>query len=351
MKVAIVYDRINKWGGAERVILALSKIFPSADFYTSVYNEVKAPWAKNLNVRTSFLQKFPFASSLHEYYATLMPLAFESLDLSNYDLVISVTSEFAKGIITKPESRHICYMLTPTRYLWSGFDIYFKNTFLKFISKPIVSYLKSWDKIAAYRPDEIIAISREVKQRIKKYYKMDSKIIFPPIQIADLKPFKRGEYFLVVARLVPYKRVELAVDAFNDLGIHLKIVGSGSQENSLKKRASGNIEFIKNLTDDKLFEYYRNCKALIFPGIEDFGLVMAEAQSFGKPVIAFKGGGALDIVKEGVTGEFFDEQNKESLKRVVEKFDPKLYNDKLCRKNATRFAFENFKKEFLSLIN
>src|ERR1035437_3756793 len=179
MKVALVYDRVNKWGGAERVLLALHKIFPEAPLFTSVYNAESAAWAKVFDVRTSFLQNFPKAKTAHELYAVLMPLAFESFNFDNFDLVISVTSEAAKGIITKPSTLHICYCLTPTRYLWSGYNDYFKSSIFKLISKPLVSYLRFWDKIAAKRPDEYIAISIEVKNRIKKYYKRDSEVVYP----------------------------------------------------------------------------------------------------------------------------------------------------------------------------
>ena len=185
MKIALVYDRVNKWGGAERVLLAFHKIFPKSDLYTSVYNREKASWAKVFNVKTSFLQDFPYAKTSHQFYATLMPIAFESLNLDGYDLVISVTSEAAKGIITKPETLHICYCLTPTRYLWSGYKDYFKNPLLRFFSKPAVFYLRTWDKIAANRPDEYIAISGDVQDRIKRYYGRNSKIIYPPLMLNE----------------------------------------------------------------------------------------------------------------------------------------------------------------------
>lgn len=169
MKVALVYDRVNKWGGAERLLLSLKKIFPNAPIFTSVYHE-RASWASGFNIKTSFLQKFPVASSFHEGFATLMPIAFENFCFDSYDLVISVTSEAAKGIITKPGTTHVCFCLTPTRYLWSGYETYFKNEYLKLISKPVISYLRTWDKIASQRPDHFLAISKEVKGRIKKYY-------------------------------------------------------------------------------------------------------------------------------------------------------------------------------------
>ncbi len=354
MKVALVYDRVNKWGGAERVLLALHKIFPKAPLFTSVYNNKTASWAKVFDVKTSFLQHFPKAKTSHELYATLMPLAFESFNFDNYDLVISVTSEAAKGIITKSHTRHVCYCLTPTRYLWSGYSDYFKNPLFKNLSKPAVSYLRNWDKIAAQRPDEYIAISTEVKSRIKKYYGRNSAVIYPPLMLRSLRSQTKtpGDYFLVVSRLTNfYKRVDIAIKACNDLKLSLKIVGSGLDEKKLMKMAGPTIEFLGDLTDDKLSDYYKNCRALIFPGKEDFGLVMVEAQSSGKPVLGFRGGGALEIIKEGVTGEFFDEQTPDSLKRVLKSFDDKRYNSKLCRENSEKFSFGQFEKAFQSFLN
>lgn len=355
MKVALVYDRVNKWGGAERVLSALHKVFPEAPLFTSVYNPGTAPWAKAFDIRTSFLQNFPKAKTSHELYATLMPLAFESFNFAGFDLVISVTSEAAKGIITKPATRHICYCLTPTRYLWSGYNDYFKGALFKLVSKPAVTYLRNWDKIAAQRPDAYIAISSEVRDRIKKYYGRDSKIIYPPISTSDFKisisDKAHNDYFLLVSRLTNfYKRVDIAIQACNDLKLPLRIVGKGIDEKKLKRIAGPTVEFLGNLTDRELSDYYKNCKALIFPAREDFGLAMVEAQSFGKPVIAFRGGGALDIIREGVTGEFFDTPISDSLKEVLKTFDGKRYNTKLCRENAQRFSFENFAQSIKSFI-
>lgn len=352
MKVALVYDRVNKWGGAERLILALKKIFPDLDLFTSVYNRDKAAWASDFNIKTSFLQKFPFALSSHEIYATLMPIAFESFSFDAYDLVISVTSEAAKGIITKPGTLHICLCLTPTRYLWSGYETYFANSIFRFLAKPVIFYLRFWDKIASERPDEFIAISSEVKERIKKYYNRQSVVIYPPLTIAgDNSLTKDDGYFLVVSRLVPYKKIDLAIKACKDLNLPLKIVGTGSEEIFLKSISSENIEFLGDLSDRELISYYKNCKALIFPGSEDFGLVMAEAQSFGKPVIAYKSGGALEIIKQGITGEFFENPTVESLKEVLINFNPSRYNSKTCKEQVRKFSFEEFEQKFTNLIN
>ncbi|HUD04861.1 MAG TPA: glycosyltransferase, partial [Patescibacteria group bacterium] len=356
MKVALVYDRVNKWGGAERVLLALHKIFPDAPLFTSVYNQKTAPWATVFNIKTSFLQNFPKAQTSHELYASLMPLAFESFNFDDYNLVISVTSEAAKGIITKPKTRHICYCLTPTRYLWSGYNDYFKGSIFRLLSKPAVAYLRNWDKVAAQRPDEYIAISTEVQSRIKRYYNRESEIIYPPSEMANgirstgsgqewqmANGKENGDYFLVVSRLTNfYKRVDLAIKACNELQLPLEIVGSGSDKKKLQKMAGPTVEFLGNLTDKELAIYYQNCRALIFPGHEDFGLTMVEAQSFGKPVIAYRGGGALDIIKEGVTGTFFDQQTVGSLKQVLKSFNKNSYNTKLCRENAERFTFAQF---------
>jgi glycosyltransferase involved in cell wall biosynthesis len=353
MKVALVYDRVNKWGGAERVLLALHKLFPEAPLFTSVYNQEKAPWAAVFDIKTSFLQHFPKAKTSHELYATLMPLAFESFNFDDYDLVISVTSESAKGIITKPKTRHVCYCLTPTRYLWSGYNDYFKSSFFKLLSKPAVSYLRSWDKIAAQRPDEYIAISSEVQARIKNYYGRESKVIYPPLMMKNVQSGKKapGDYFLVVSRLTNfYKRVDIVIKACNELNLPLKIVGTGLDKKSLMKMAGPTVEFLGNLTDDELSSCYKSCQALIFPAHEDFGLVMVEAQSYGRPVIAFKAGGALDIIKEGQTGEFFEKQTVESLKRVLLNFDHRRYNTKLCTDNAQRFSYANFATQFSDFI-
>lgn len=357
MKVALVYDRVNKWGGAERVLLALHKSFPDAPLFTSVYNQKTAPWAEVFDIRTSFLQKMPFAKTRHEFFPYLMPSVFENFSFDQYDLVVSITSEAAKGIITKPSTKHICYCLTPTRYLWSGYDTYFSNKTLKTLTKPVVSSLKKWDKIAAYRPDLMIAISKEVQERIKKYYGRDSVIIYPPLNVKanqkqqNTSQKKQKPYFLVVSRFVSYKRLDIAIEALSELGMPLKVIGAGSLEKKLKAKAGPSIEFLGNLTDEELVGYYKGCEALIFPGVEDFGLVMAEAHKFGKPVIAFAGGGALDIVIEGKTGYFFHEQTKESLMKALQKFENYSFDSKVIMKQAEKFSIDNFKKNFQSVVN
>lgn len=364
-KVALVYDRVNKWGGAERVLLALHELFPDAPLYTSVYSPAHAPWAKVFpQVIPSFLQKFPFASTKHELYPWAMPIAFESFDFSQYDLVISVTSEAAKGIITKPETKHLCYLLTPTRYLWSGYEEYFNSPIKEIVASPMVSYLKTWDKIAANRPDEIVCISDEVSGRCKKYYGKDSKVIYPPV---DVERFNQkstnwrvkariekaglswGKYFLVVARLVPYKKVELAIEVFNQLKWQLVVVGTGSELGNLKSKAGNSVFFAGKVPEADLPIYYQGCQALVFPQEEDFGIVAVEAQAAGKPVIAYRAGGALETVVEGKTGMFFDQQTPESLRNALEKFNPEDYEPSDCMENAEKFSKEKFLNSFATL--
>jgi glycosyltransferase involved in cell wall biosynthesis len=368
MKVAIVYDRVNKWGGAERVLLALNEIFPHAPLYTSLYNKETASWAKIFpQIKTSFLQKLPFARDRHEHFPYLMPLAFESFNFSRFDLVISVTSEAAKGIITKPGTTHICFMLTPTRYLWNMYDFYFKGRFFKAITKPIVSYLRGWDRIAAQRPDIIVAQSTVVKKRIKKYYGRESELIFSPVDVEKFKisphtmhhtPYTK-DFFLYVSRLIPYKRADLAIEAFNELGFPLIIVGIGSEEKKLKKTAENNVKFVGELTDRELAGYYQNARALIFPQEEDFGLVVLEANAAGTPVIAYKAGGALDTVVDPVkaeltgqaaTGIYFDKQDVKCLIAAIKRFEKMKFDKCDLIKNAERFSKERFTKEFKNLI-
>jgi glycosyltransferase involved in cell wall biosynthesis len=351
MRTALIYDRVNKWGGAERVLLALHELFPQAPLYTSVYDKENARWADVFDVRTSFLQNLPHVVSNHEYYPFFMPIAFEQFNFDNYDLVISVTSEAAKGIITKPHTRHICFCLTPTRYLWSGYDQYFKNKAFKYIVNPVVKYLRVWDKIASNRPDLYIAISKEVQKRIKKYYCRDSELVYPPLFLDTKMPkLKKKNYFLIVSRLVLYKNIDLAIKTFNHNGLPLKIIGIGKEEEKLKKIAGPTIEFLGKVSELELAEYYTQAKALICPGIEDFGLNMVEAQKYKTPVIAFRSGGALEIIKENKTGLFFDQIEIKSLNEKILDIDRRVFKDHDFKAQTRLFTFRYFKENFLSLV-
>ncbi len=360
MKIALVYDRVNKIGGAEKVLLALHEIWPKASLFTAVYNKETAAWANDFNIKTSFMQKFPFAKKSHRFYPWLTPFAFESFSFDKYDVVLSVTSAEAKAVISKPDTLHICYCLTPTRYLYSGYKEYLKQPgfgFLSFFAKKFFKFLapklKKWDLVAAQRPDEYLAISNTVKKRIKKYYKRKSKIIFPPVETNKFKPRKNiqmDDFFLIISRLEPYKRIDLAVKAFNQLGLPLKIIGTGSMKNKLNAQANENIEFLGQLTDKALIHYYQTCRAFIMPQNEDFGIAAVEAQAAGRPVIAYKKGGALDTIIENKTGIFFEKQTVESIIKAVKEFESMEFKVDDCLDNAQKFDKNKFKKQIKKFV-
>lgn len=357
MNVALVYDRVNKIGGAERVLGALHELYPKAPLYTAVHHPQKTPWTKGWEVRPSFLNRLPLARSLHEIYPWLTPMAFESFDFSGFDVVLSVTSADAKGIITKPKTLHLCYLLTPTRYLWSDADLYRKAipAALRPIAKPIFSYLRAWDKIASQRPDYLVAISNAVRERIKTYYHREATVIYPPVDVELFKSKRDGDlpyadYFLVVSRLVPHKRIDLAIAACNALKIPLVIVGTGWQMEKLKSQAGPTISFVGQLTDEMLVLYYQKCRALIFPQEEDFGIAVVETLAAGKPVIAYNRGGATEIVRKGKTGLFFSQQTSASLIRALQRFDHEHFKPEDCQENAERFSKSRFMREFSSKV-
>jgi glycosyltransferase involved in cell wall biosynthesis len=354
MKIALVYDRLNKWGGAERLLLALHQIFPEAPIFTSVCDYQKTPWLQGIKVKTSFLQKVKLFRNHHQYLPFLMPLAFESFDFSGYQIVISVTSAEAKGLITKPEVMHLCYCLTPTRYLYSHFDQYLKAIPFKQPAKVVLGLLKNWDQVASQRPDRYLAISRVVQSRIKKYYNRESEIIYPPLLFdGGVKAYKKDNhqpFYLIVSRLEPYKNLDLAVKSFNKLGWSLVIAGSGSQEKYLKRLAGPTVKLVGHLTDTELFDYYKNCCALVMPQEEDFGLVALEAQRFNRPIIALARGGALETVIAGKTGIFFQEPTVESLTNCLRHFTSIKFNNLDFDKNLRQFSFEIFKRNFTRFL-
>jgi glycosyltransferase involved in cell wall biosynthesis len=354
MKIAIVYDRVNKIGGAERVLESLHSIFPTATLFTSIYNKKNTPWANSFKVKTSFIQRIPLLNVRHEFIPYLMPIAFESFNFDGFDLVISVTSEASKGVVVPTDTPHVCICLTPTRYLWSGYDQYFKNPLLRLLTLPLIWYLRRWDLIASRRPDAYIAISDNVKKRIKKYYGCESEVIYPPADRLFLEKkvekIEDKKYFLVVSRLVDYKRVDLAVRACTKLKLPLIVIGEGSEYERLDSLSGETVKFLGKVDDATLRAYYKNCRALIFPGVEDFGITMVEVQSAGKPVIAYGAGGALEIVKEGVTGVFFKKPTVKSLSEVLLKFKDSRYNENNCKKNATRFSEKNFRDSLLRYL-
>ncbi len=370
MKVALVHDYLNQYGGAERVLEAFCEMFPDAPIYTLVYDAKLTGFAfEGRRIKTSFLQKMPFAASRHRYFPIFMPYAVEQLDLSYYDLVLSDSGSYAKGVITKPDTVHISYCHTPHRYVWDNshklIGEFRYPRIIKALSPLFMTYVRIWDSQSSERVDAFIANSEFVRRRIKKYYGRDAAVIYPPLNTrrffarepdaptavgASLAPKGREDYFLMVGRMVPYKKFGLAVDIFNQLGLRLKIIGDGPDRKKLEKKARSNIEFLGLVSEPNLPEYYARAQALIFPQEEDFGVVALESMASGRPVIAYRGGGALEIIKENEDGIFFDRQTGDSLIDAIGRFQSMKFDPVLIRKHAMRFDKERFKEEIRNFI-
>ena len=374
-RIAIVYDWFDKWGGVERLLLNLHEILPQAVFFTSYYDDKKANWAKNLQIKTSFIQRLPPLIKRNRLLSLpFYPYAFESFDFSAYETVISVSSSFAKAIITKPSTFHIGYLLTPTRFLWIQPDIY-QNKLVQGLASGYTRSLCQWDFVAAQRPDKIISISKTVKDRCQKYYQRESKVVYPPFDIEywkriksqnsnlktqnyslKLKTIENKKYYLVVSRLEPYKRVDLVIKVFNERqNMNLVIVGKGSLENNLTKMADDNIYFLKDISDVELAYLYKRAEGLIMPPEEDFGYVALEAQFFGCPVIAYGCGGAKETVIDGQTGVFFTNQTEESLLQALARFNTISYNlkkttDFFSERQVEKFSKKLFEEKFKSIL-
>lgn len=357
MRIAFVHEYLNQFGGAERLLQVLCALFPEAPIFTLLYDENATGGVFSGQViRTSFLQKVPFAKKHHRLFPILMPLAIELFDFSDFDLVISISASFAKGIITKPHTKHICYCLTPPRFLWDESQQFVKDIgypeIIKKIIPPFATYLRMWDREASFRVDEFWTISNFIKERIGKYYGRSSAVFYPPVNTVKFHISENiGNYFFMAGRLVSYKKFDLAIRVFNKLNLPLKIAGIGPEIRRLKKIAGKNIEFLGLVPDEKLAELYARAKACIFPQEEDFGIVPLEAMASGRPVIAFRGGGAAETVLENKTGVFFDEQTEESLAEAVKNFNSDNFNSAVCRARAEEFDVAAFKQKFLALIN
>lgn len=357
MKIALAHDDLIQYGGAERVVDVLHDIYPSAPLYTAVYARAQMPaHYRKWQVHTSFMQKLPGIAKHHQLYLPLYPIAIEGFDLSRYDVVLSSSSRFAKGVITQADALHVCYCHTPMRFAWN-YHSYMAGeraaSKARYVLPLVMNYVRLWDEASAGRVDAYIANSRVTARRIYKRYKRQSTVINPPINTGHYRPRLDGsveDYFLIVSRLIPYKRIELAVEAFSKLGLPLKIVGKGRQEDELKARAGSNIEFIGTVSDEQLKALYSGCRAFIFPGEEDFGISPLEAQASGRPVIAYGAGGALETVVPGITGEFFTEQNANALAEAVSSFNPRDYDPAAIRRHAEGFDTEVFKQKIADFV-
>jgi len=359
MRVALVHDWLTNFAGAERVLVSLHELFPQAPIYTSVYRPQEFPQLAGADVRTSFLQKIPLARSRHQAFPLLRTVAFERFDLSEFDVVISSSHAEGKGVITGPDTLHICYCYTPIRYYWSGYHHYlrnprygFLNPVIKLVMPYLANYLRVWDRCAADRVDLFVAISHHVARRIRKYYRREAEVIYPPVNTSWLRVSETvDDYFLLVGRLIPYKRADIVIEAFNKLGLPLKVVGTGSELQSLKDAARPNIEFLGRIPDRELAEIYPRCRALIFPQEEDFGIVPLEAMAAGRPVIAYRGGGAVETVVDGETGVFFERQDAQSLMEAVRDFDAGRFDSRSLRKHAEDFNASVFKQRISRFVN
>lgn len=356
MRIALIHEYLNQFGGAERVLGVLCSLFPDAPIYTLFYDaEATGGVFEGKEIRTSFLQKAPFIKNYHHFFPLFMPLAIEQFDFSEFDVVLSISSSFAKGIITKPGTRHICYCLTPPRFLWDDSQKFVEEfqypSFVRKVLPPFITYLRLWDREASLRVDEFWAISGFVGERVKKYYLKDTKVIYPPVNVNRFHVSKDiSNYFFMAGRLVSYKRFDLAIKAFNELGWPLKIAGIGPEMKRLKKMSGGNIEFLGLVSDQELAYMYTHARAFIFPQEEDFGITPLEAMASGRPVIAYRGGGALETIKEGETGMFFNKQTKESLIGALQEFNSVKFKPEACRAQAEKFDVHVFKEKILGKL-
>lgn len=369
-KIALAHDFLTSFGGAERVLMSLHNIYPEAPIYTLLYDKDKMQkYFPNAKIRPSFLNKFPvFLKRRKKYLLPFFSTATETFDLRDFDAVISSSNSFVKGIITKPKTIHICYCHAPSRFLWDWYFNYLDENRIKWIKKifavPFLHYLRMWDKSASERVDYFIANSSNTADKIKKFYGKDSAVIYPPVSVDEFKAKEKNEkakiktkdYFLIISRLSAYKNIDIVVEAFNKLELPLVVIGDGGEKNRLKKIAKKNIEFPGFLPDEELARYYQNCQAFIFPTEDDFGIAPVEAMFFGKPVLAYRKGGALETIAEGITGEFFDDPIPEivadGVRRIKNNYEN--YNSETIRKHAEKFSQKRFErdiKEFIKCIN
>lgn len=357
MKVAIVHDFLCQFGGAERVLKVIHEIYPDAPIYTLYFDPAKLPdeW-KNWDIRPATLARYlPFKRKFFRHYFPLYPIALEQFDLRDYDLVISSSYLFAKSVITTPYTCHISYCHTPMRQAW---DLYidYKNTYARMPFRTIYSflfhYMRIFDVISANRVDYFIANSRYVQARIKKIYRRESEVIYPPVNIDDFY-ISDGidSYYLCLSRLVPYKRIDLAIKAFNKTGQELVVIGDGPWRGELKKIAKKNIHFVGQVGEEKLKGYLSRCRALIYPSVEDFGLAVLEAQASGRPAIVYQKGGAKEGIVENLTGVVFKEPTPESIIEAVKKVEKLTFDPHKVREHARKFSCERFKTEFAGFVN
>lgn len=367
IKIALVHDFLVDFGGAERVLEILSEMFPEAPIYTLLYDKEKmrGRFSKKV-VHASFLQKFPrFLRRSKKWLLPLMPVAPEIFDLRDFDLVISSSGAWSKGIVTRVNTIHVSYIHSPMRFVWDANSEYLgqqkKIWGLGLCARFVMNYLRIWDKVAADRPDFLVANSKYTQKRIKKYYSRESAVIYPPvaqdtgykIQDTNKSQIPNTKCFLIVSRLSPYKKIDMVVEAFNKLGLPLVVIGEGQQEKYLKSIAAENVKIMGYQSDEKIAEYYAGARAFVFAGVDDFGIAPVEAMAHGVPVLAIRKGGVLEIVEEGKTGEFFDAATPEVIADGVRRFveNEKSYDKQAVMESVERFGKDRFIKEFGEYID
>jgi len=353
-RIALAASWLNQYGGAERVLEVTHDLFPRAPVFTSTYWHHAMPASyRAWDIRASFLNRIPLANQ--RVLLPLYPAAFESLDLSGYDTLVSITSAFAHGIKMPHGARHICYCLTPARFLWSYADYVERERIgrlPRLVLPLMIAGLRDWDRRAAERVTQFVAISEIVRERIRKYYQRDSIIIYPPVEVERFAVSReRDDYFLILSRLVPYKRIDLAVQACGELGVPLVIAGDGRDRARLEAMAKPNVRFLGRVSDGAARELLARCRAFLFPGEEDFGITPLEANACGKPVIAFAGGGALETVVPGVTGEVFRAPTVQSLVEVLRAFDDRRYDAATLRQHAEKFSVSVFRAQLTQVLH
>lgn len=353
MRLALVHDWLNQRGGAEDVLETLTTLYPDSPIYTSIYARDLMPSSyQNWDIRALWLDHLPGIHNHHQLYLPLYPPAWGRLNLSDYDVVLTNKSGFSHGL--KTDKLHICYCLAPTRYVWQLESYIAREGMGKPVEmalRPLIAMLKKWDYEAAQRVTHFIAISTEIQQRIQTYYNRDSVIIYPPVDTSRFQPSSIvDDYFLIVSRLIPYKRIDLAVQAATQLGLPLKIGGKGRDLERLKAMAGPTVEFLGYVDDNALPDLMARCKAFLFPGLEDFGITPVQAQAAGRPVIAYGGGGALDTVIPGITGELFYDLSVESLATVMANFDTNRYHPAAIRTHAQKFDTSIFNQQLTDYV-
>lgn len=354
MKIAVVCDWLTTMGGAEQVLINIRELYPDAPFYTTVYNpDNMDDKLKNMEVHVSFLQGKKKIQD-HKKYFPLMPLAISHLNVKDYDVILSTSSSVAKGIRKRKDAVHICYIHTPMRYAYEFKHEYTDgmNPIKKGLVNILMFFIRKWDQSNTKRVDYFIANSNEVRKRVKKTYNRDAAVIFPPVRTNDFKISNvDGDYYFVVSRLVKYKRFDLAVKACTELNKKLVVIGDGPERKNLEKIAGPTVTFLGRQDDKTVKKYMRECKALLFPGLEDFGIVPVEAQACGRPVICYGKGGVLDTVIDGKTGVYFEKQTVDSLKKAILKFEKTKFNKKEIRNHALDFSEEKFKKSIKDFVD